>query len=157
MSVPRINKPWENAPAGMGPVGWTNSTHKIAANPWDATARPDVRVRIVGGITVVDLVNTDALVEDETIQDLGVRLRSLVDEGNVRLLVNLSSVRYASSAVVALLAWLYLKVDAAGGVLRLCGLDPVLFDMLRICHLDRVVEIFASEPAAISTMQSRQD
>ena len=107
---------------------------------------------MVGGLTVVELVNADALFEEGTIQELGEGIRRLVEEGHVRILVNLSGVRYASSSLVALLAWLYLRIDTAGGMLGLCGLEPVLFDMLRICRLDRVVEVYANESAALLTM-----
>jgi anti-sigma B factor antagonist len=157
MPVPRIKKLWEKAPSGMGPVARTDGIHAIPASLWDANGRPDLRVRTVGGLTVVNFVNAEALYEEETIQELGERLRRLVDEGNVRLLVNLSSVRYASSSVVALLAWLYLRIDTAGGVLRLCGVEPVLFDMLRLCHLDRVVEVYANETVALLTIQASQE
>jgi anti-sigma B factor antagonist len=156
MPVPRTKKLWEKALTGMGPVVRTDGVHQIPACPWDTSDRPDLCVRTVGGLTVVDLVNAEALFEVDTVQELGEQLRRLVDQGNVRLVLNLSNVRYASSSVVALLAWLYLRLDMAGGTLSLCGLDPVLFDMLRICHLDRVVEVYATEAAAILTANSGQ-
>jgi anti-anti-sigma factor len=124
---------------------------------WDANGRPELCVRMVGGLTVVELVNAEALFEDGTIQELGEGIRRLVEEGHLRILVNLSGVRYASSSLVALLAWLYLRIDTAEGVLSVCGLDPALFDMLRICRLDRVVEVYANESAALLTMHSNED
>ncbi len=154
MPVQRTKKLWEKALSGMGPVVRTDGVHQIPASPWDANGRPDVCVRTVGGLTVVDLVNAEALFDDKTVQELGERLRRLIDEGNVRLVLNLSNVRYASSSVVALVACLYLRIDTAGGTLSLCGLDPVLYDMLRICHLDRVVDVYANETAAIVTANS---
>jgi anti-anti-sigma factor len=154
MAVPRTKKLWEKTSSGMGPVVRTDGVHQIPANPWDMNGRPDLCVRTVGGLTVVDLVNAEALFEAKMVQELGERLRRLIDDGNVRLVLNFSNVRYASSSVVALLAWLYLRIDMAGGTLSLCGLDPVLFDMLRICHLDRVVDVYATETAAILTANS---
>jgi anti-anti-sigma factor len=147
----------EKAPFGLGPIAWTDGVHLISDTTSDANSRPDLCVRMVGGLTVVELVNAEALFEEGTIQVLGERIRRLVEEGHVRILVNLSGVRYASSSLVALLAWLYLRIDTAGGVLSLCGLEPVLFDMLRICRLDRVVEVYANESAALLTMHSNED
>ncbi len=149
MPVPQTKKLWEKAPSSMGPVSRTDGVHQIPASLWDANGRPDLCIRTVRGHTVVDFVNAEALFEEKAIQELRERLRRLVDQGNVRLVLNLSSVRYASSSVVALLAWLYLRLEVAGGRMRLCGLDPVLFDMLRICHLDRVVEVYTDETAAL--------
>jgi anti-sigma B factor antagonist len=154
MPVPRTKNLWEKASSGIGPLVQTDGARQIPDCPWDTNGHPDLCVRKVGALTVVDLVNAEALFEANAVQELGERLRSLIDDGNVRLVLNLSNVRYASSSVVALLAWLYLRLDMAGGTLRLCGLDPVLHDMLRICHLDRVVQVYASETAAILTANS---
>jgi anti-anti-sigma factor len=157
MAELRDKKMWEQAPIGLGPIAWADGMHFIPDSISNANGRPDLCVRMVGGLTVVELVNAEVLFEEATIQELGAGIRRLVDEGHVRILVNLSGVRYASSSLVALLAWLYLRIDAAGGVLSLCGLEPVLFDMLRICRLDRVVEVYANESAALLTMHSNED
>jgi anti-sigma B factor antagonist len=156
MPLQGTKKLWEKASSGIGPVARSDGVQQIPASPWDANDRPDLCVRKVGGLTVVDVVNAEALFEEKTVQELGERLRRLIDQGNIRLVLNLSNVRYASSSVVALLAWLYLRLNTAGGTLSLCGLDPVLSDMLRICHLDRVVEVHATENAAILTANSGQ-
>jgi anti-anti-sigma factor len=157
MAELRDKKMREQAPIGLGPIAWTDGMHFMPDSISNANGRPDLCVRTVGGLTVVELVNAEVLFEEGTIQELGERIRRLVEEGHVRILVNLSGVRYASSSLVALLAWLYLRIDAAGGVLSLCGLEPVLFDMLRICRLDRVVEVYANESAALLTMHSNGD
>jgi anti-sigma B factor antagonist len=103
---------------------------------------------------IVEFMNPHVLFEDEAVQELGRHLERLVGNGNVRLVLDLSTVRYASSAVVALVASLYRKVNEAGGTLRLFGLNPVLRDAIRICRLDRVVEIYVDESKAIDDGRS---
>ncbi|MGO9466920.1 MAG: STAS domain-containing protein [Isosphaeraceae bacterium] len=144
----RNQKSWEQAPSAPGAVSRTEGVYQFPATLRDANHRPDFSIRAVGRLTVVDFVNAEVLFEEAAVEELGARLQSLVAEGHVRLLLNLSSVRYASSSVVALVAWLYRRVELAGGFLRLYGLDPVLFDALRICRLDGVVEVYADEAAA---------
>jgi anti-anti-sigma factor len=121
------------------------------ADPRDPDPRPDLSVQAVGGFTVVDFVNGEVLLEERAIRELSGRLQRLVEQGHTRLLLNLNSVRYASSSVVTLLACLYWRVNEAGGSLRLYGVGPVLIDALRICRLDRVVEVYADEAAALGT------
>jgi anti-sigma B factor antagonist len=150
-------KSWENAPSGMGSGGRNDRLHTTPFNFSGASCRPDLRVRTVGALTVVDLVNAEEIFDEETVQELSERILRLVEEEHVRLLLNLSSVRYASSSMIALLAWLCRRLDMAGGVLRLCGLDPVLFDMLRLCRLDRFVEVYTSEATALRSMQSSEE
>jgi anti-sigma B factor antagonist len=157
MAELRDKKMREQAPIGLGPIAWTDGMHFIPNSVSNANGRPDLCVRMVGGLTVVELVNAEALFQEGTIHELGEGIRRLVEEGHVRILVNLSGVRYASSSLVALLARLYLRLDTAGGELSLCGLEPVVLDMLRICCLVRVVEVYANESEALLTMHAIGD
>jgi anti-anti-sigma factor len=114
-------------------------------------SRGQARLRIwaIGRLTVVEIVNAESLFEEETVREVGQRLQHLVEEGHARLLLNLEGVQYACGSLLAHLAWLHRKVEAARGFLKLYGLDPVLHDALRICHLDRVFEICADEQEAL--------
>ena len=157
MTELRDNKMQKEDRVEQGPIVWTDGVHLSPDSTWGASGRPDLCIRTEGGLTVVELLNVDGLFDEGTIQELGDGIRRLVEGGHVRILVNLSGVRYAPSSLVALLARLYLRIDTAGGVLSLCGLDPVLVDMLRICRLDRVVKVYADESAALLAMQSSRE
>ena len=100
-------------------------------------------------LSIVDM-NINVLIEEGTIRELGTQLHRLVDEGHTRLLLNLGGVRYFSSDMLAILAGLHRRVERAQGRLGLFGLDPVLRDMLRICRLERVFDIYADEREALS-------
>src|SRR5215469_3226453 len=99
------------APFGTEPVSRPVGVDRFPSDPRDADPRPDLSVRAVGGLTVVDFVNAEVLFEERTIRELSARLQRLVEGGHTRLLLNLNSVRYASSSVVALLARLYRRVN----------------------------------------------
>jgi anti-sigma B factor antagonist len=114
-----------------------------------ARGQARLKIRAIGPLTVVEFVNAELILEEETVRDLGQRLRHLVEEGHVRLLLNLEGVQYACGSLLAHLAWLHRRVEAARGFLKIYGLDPVLHDALRICHLDRVFEICADEEEAL--------
>jgi anti-anti-sigma factor len=83
---------------------------------------------------------------------VGRELRRLIEEGHTRLVVNFAGVRYLSTEVLAILAGLQRKVDPARGNIVLCGLDPLLRDMVRIVHLDRVFDICGDEAEALGRM-----
>ena len=61
------------------------------------------------------------------------------------LLLNLGGAVFSSSSVLGSLALLQRRVGEAGGLLKLCGLDPVLRESLRICRLDREFVIYDNE------------
>lgn len=111
---------------------------------------PHVKVRGLAGWSVVDIVNTDTLFEEGAIRELNARLHGLVDEGCTRLFLNFGGIRYLSSDVLATLAGLHRRVGREHGRLGLFGLDPVLRDMMHICHLERVFDIYTDEGEALS-------
>ena len=67
-------------------------------------------------------------------------------------MVNFGGVQYLSSEVLGILAGLQRKVEQARGRIQLCGLDPLLREMVRITHLDRVFDICDDEAEALGLM-----
>jgi anti-sigma B factor antagonist len=98
---------------------------------------------------VVDIVNAEILLEEGTIRELSTQLHRLIEEGHTRLLLNFGGVRYMSCAVLATLAGLHRRLEREQARLRLCGLDSVLRDMVRICSLERMFDIYADEWEAL--------
>jgi anti-sigma B factor antagonist len=100
-----------------------------------------VRLETIDGVTVATW--TDSKITHEArdaLYDLS---------GNAKLLLDLGNVRFLSSNALAILVSLRKKVEAAGGRLRLCGLDPDLVDLFRITNLDRLFEVFGSRQEAL--------
>ncbi len=118
---------------------------------------PHIKVRVVAGFPVVDIVNTDVLFEEGAIRRLSTQLHGLVEEGATRLFLNFGGIRYMSSDVLATLAGLHLRVERAQGRLGLFGLDPVLRDMVRICRLERAFDIYTDEEEALCNGKAASD
>jgi anti-anti-sigma factor len=110
-------------------------------------------VRTVERTAVVRFEDAEILFEEGAVHAVGQELRRLIeDEGLTRLVVNFAGVRYLSTEVLAILASLQRKVDPVRGSIVLCGLDPLLRDMVRIVHLDRVFDICGDEAEALGRM-----
>ena len=125
----------------------------------DADSRPRLLVRPLGDLTAVDFLNAAGVLQGEAVRDLASRLQGLVNAGHEKLLLNLKGVIFSSSSVLGSLALLQRRVGEAGGLLKLCGLDPVLRESLRICRLDREFVIYDDEDEALEaeTPTIRQD
>jgi anti-anti-sigma factor len=107
-------------------------------------------VRTVERTAVVRFEEAEILFEEGAVHAVGRELhRQIEEEGHTRLVVNFAGVRYLSSEVLGILAGLQRKVDPVRGSIVLCGLDPLLRDMVRITHLDRVFDICADEAEAL--------
>jgi anti-sigma B factor antagonist len=129
-------------------------------DPWDiseAAGRPSLRVRTVERTVVVRFEDAETLFEESAVHTVGRELHRLIEEeGYTRLVVNFAGVRCLSSEVLAILAGLQREVDSVRGRIVLCGLDPLLRDMLRITHLDRVFDVCSDEAEALGIRQSEQ-
>ena len=67
-------------------------------------------------------------------------------------MVNFGGVQYLSSEVLGILAGLQRKVEQARGRIQLCGLDPLLREMVQIIHLDQVFDVCGDEAEAVGLM-----
>jgi anti-anti-sigma factor len=73
----------------------------------------------------------------------------LIGGGEKNLLVDLSTVTYVDSATIGCLMDLYRQVIAAGGQLKLSGVQKRVETMLTMTGAQNFLEIHADEPSAI--------
>ena len=111
-----------------------------------------MRVRTIERTAIVCFEDAEVLFEESAVQGVSQQLHCLIEAGYTRLVVNFTGVRYLSSEVLAILAGLQRQVNPARGRIQLCGLDPLLRDMVRITHLDRVFDICKDEEEALGLM-----
>jgi anti-anti-sigma factor len=75
----------------------------------------------------------------------------LIGTGEQKLLVDLSSVTYVDSATIGCLMDLYRQATAAGGSLKLSGVQKRVETMLTMTGAHNFLEIHADEPSAIKS------
>ena len=113
--------------------------------------RRHLRLETIDGVTVVSFVDSK-IVNEENIQEVGDQLYSLVeDEGHKQILLNFGNVEYLSSAALGKFITLNKKVNAAGGRLILCNIDPQIYEVFEITKLDRFFNIQKEEQAALQS------
>jgi anti-sigma B factor antagonist len=79
------------------------------------------------------------------------RVRSQLEQGRSRVIVDLSQTEYVDSAGLGTLVLLNKEARAAGGCLVLAGLSEHVRDLLRLVRLDEVFTIAATvEEASIA-------
>ena len=75
----------------------------------------------------------------------------LIAAGERKVIVDLSSVGYVDSATIGCLMDLYRQVNAAGGHLKLSGVQKRVETMLTMTGAQNFIEIHADEPAAVKS------
>lgn len=104
----------------------------------------------VGEITVVRFRDR-RYVDGTEIEDLGRELYRLVEEEDRRKIVlDFSPVELFSSAAFGKLISLNSRVRAKGGALRLCNVPEHIFQVFRICKLDRIFDIRKDQSDALT-------
>jgi anti-sigma B factor antagonist len=111
--------------------------------------RRRLEVEDIGDVTVVNFTDRKIL-DEQNIQVIGEQLFSLVDEaGRKKILLNFGNVEYLSSAALGKLITLNKKLQAAGGKLILCNIDPQIYEVFEITKLNKLFNIKAEEQAAL--------
>jgi anti-sigma B factor antagonist len=111
--------------------------------------RRRLEVEQIGDVTVVNFVDRKIL-DEQHIQIIGDQLFSLVDNDGLRkLLLNFGNVEYLSSAALGKLITLNKKLQAVGGRLVLCNIDPQIYEVFEITRLDKFFNIQKEEQAAV--------
>jgi len=78
-------------------------------------------------------------------------ITSLIGGGERKVLIDLSTVTYVDSATIGCLMDLYRQATAAGGALKLAGVQKRVETMLTMTGTQNFLEIHADEPSAMKS------
>jgi anti-anti-sigma factor len=111
-------------------------------------------VQTIERTAIVRFENTDLLFEATAVVTAGQKLHRLIEEeGASRLVVNFAGVQHLSSEVLGILAGLQSQFEPRQRRIVLCGLNPLMWEMVRITHLDRVFDVCRDEVEALCLMR----
>jgi anti-sigma B factor antagonist len=78
-------------------------------------------------------------------------ITQLINSGERKVVVNLSSVGYVDSATIGCLMDLYRQASAAGGSLKLAGVQKRVETMLTMTGAQNFIEVHPDEPSAVKS------
>lgn len=107
-----------------------------------------VSVREIEGITIVDIIEASFAAE-KTSRDLKIAVKELLDEGNSRILLNLTNISYIDSSGIGDLVGSYTSSQQQSANLKLLRPQPHVFKLLAITGLTKIFEIFQDEGEAV--------
>jgi anti-sigma B factor antagonist len=108
-----------------------------------------IEQRSVGDVTIIDLRGKLAAPEgDELLRD---KVRSLVQQGVKKIIINLADVPYVDSSGLGGMVGTYTTVTREGGRLVLLKLTKRLIDLLVITTLSQVFEVYDDEKEALGS------
>jgi anti-sigma B factor antagonist len=110
----------------------------------------NISERSVQGVCVLDIVGPITLGAEGS-ERLGDKVRSVLQQGERKVLLNLSGVAYIDSAGLGELVNAFTTVKREGGALKLFGVTKKLKDLLVITKLSTVFDQYDSEAAALTS------
>ena len=102
-----------------------------------------------GGVSIVRV--GDARLMYPMLADFSAAVNALVAAGKRDILIDLTPVTYVDSATIGCLMDLYRQVRAAGGQLKLSGVQKRVETMLTLTGAQNFIEIHADEPTAVKS------
>jgi anti-sigma B factor antagonist len=109
--------------------------------------------RKIGDVVIVDVSGRITLGDggDAVLKD---KMRSLVQQGYKKLLLNLGEVSYVDSAGLGEIVQAYATVNKNGGTLKLLNITKRIKDLLSITKLLTVFETYDSEAEAVTSFSA---
>jgi anti-anti-sigma factor len=101
------------------------------------------------GIAVVRVGETRLMYP--LLSDFSSAVTTLIHAGERKLLIDLSAVGYGDSATIGCLMDLYRQAAAAGGTLKLAGVQKRVETMLTMTGAQNFIEVHPDEPSAVKS------
>ncbi len=106
--------------------------------------------RNAGDVTIVS-VSGDITLGSGTEVRIKDKIRSLLQQGRTKIVLDLGGVSYVDSAGLGQLVQSHVTVARSGGVLKLVGVTKRLNDLLVVTRLVTVFDCFDDEAAAVGS------
>ena len=85
------------------------------------------------------------------LSEFSATVQKLLASGERRVVVDLSTVGYVDSATIGCLMDLYRQASAAGGALKLAGVQKRVETMLTMTGAQNFIEVHPDEPSAVKS------
>ncbi|MEX2054991.1 MAG: STAS domain-containing protein [Candidatus Andersenbacteria bacterium] len=111
----------------------------------------EITTEKVGDVTVVHFVG-DQIMSELQVQELGKKLKQLIEGGCEKVVVNFRKIEFMSSAFLGKLITLQKIVDARFGNMVFCRIRPEIYEVFAITKLNKLFSIKDEEVDALAAM-----
>lgn len=113
-----------------------------------AEMKPRISVEYADNATVVSFVD-EKILEEMDIRALQETIMSVIEQSKgINLVLDFGNVRFLSSAVLGLLIRISKRVYERDGRLRLCSINPKIYEVFKITRLTKTFDIYKDVESA---------
>jgi anti-sigma B factor antagonist len=109
----------------------------------------EMKARTADGVTILDLEGK--LLCGREADTLRESLLKLFGQGHTQILLNLENVRHADSGGLGDLVAAYTAITRRGGAIKILRPHEKIRGMLRLTHIDSLLEIWDDESASVAS------
>jgi len=115
--------------------------------------KPRIRVEYTKNATIITFTD-EKILEERDVRALQEAVMHVVEQsGPVNLILDFYNVRFLSSAVLGLLLRVSKRIYEAGGQLRLCNINPKIYEIFKITRLTKVFDIYRDALSALEGLE----
>lgn len=104
--------------------------------------QPRIGVEYGENAIIVTFTN-EKILEERDIQALQESIMSVIEKAkHINLVLDFCNVQFLSSAVLGLLIRISKKIYEGGGALRLCNINPKIYEIFKITRLTKIFDIY---------------
>ncbi|HEY2954601.1 MAG TPA: STAS domain-containing protein [Candidatus Eisenbacteria bacterium] len=113
-----------------------------------------MRTREVGNITI--LMPKGYLTGGDETEELETAIKSLIEQGNKNLVINLAETQHLNSTALGVLISAHSNYVRRGGQMKLCAVDKRIENIFVITKLSLVFDVYPSEEQAVASFAERE-
>ncbi len=114
---------------------------------------PRICVTVEGDVTVVEVTDRK-LLDEMSISQIGTELESLVAKRpQPKMLMDFANVAHMSSSALGMLITLHKRIREKNGQLRLCNIQPNIYEVFVITRLNEIFKICQSRSEGMESLR----
>jgi anti-sigma B factor antagonist len=107
-----------------------------------AAIKPNISVEYAGNATIIGFTD-EKILEEKDINALQKSIMSVIEQAErINLILDFGNVRFLSSAVLGLLIRISKRIYERNGQLRLCNINPKIYEIFKITRLTKTFDIY---------------
>ena len=109
----------------------------------------EVNTNEVNDVVIVNLLGN---LDTNTAPDAEDEINKWLENGALKMIINLEQTNYVSSAGLRIFLATAKKITASGGVLKLCGANDVVQEILDISGFSTILDVKKTEEEALAAL-----
>ena len=117
-----------------------------------AGIKPRISVEYAGDATIVTFTD-ERILEEKDIKALQESIMSVIEQAKrINLILDFGNVRFLSSAVLGLLIRISKRIYEHDGSLKLCNINPKIYEIFKITRLTKTFDICKDVESAVEDL-----